>query len=412
MSTLTHCTPCPLILITGFLGSGKSTLINSLLTSVTNPLKLAIIENEFGDSGEIERLIMEEGAVRTSNGTSTENTILEMPNGCICCSLKSDLLSTIEGLFENGKNTFDAVLIELSGLADPGPVLTSLWSEGADESSPVTIGGVVTLVDCNDFYNGTRVDGEGKITGLTTIEGGRQLGYADRVLLTKTDLLSNNDLSKVKNFVNEKNPTASLELCTRGSNNAGEEIIRRVIFGERPNVEKGVVGGLMWGSDIFGPGPNFASISSAQNHLHTENVTNFSVKFEGGVRLGEFKKWLAQLLWGDNDDVGGGIWRIKGMLNVLRTTRVDESGSESEPESESESESDDEEFEGSGGLRATDTRYVLQVVGDLFELKKGAGAALKWKEEELRCCSFVFIGKGMKEDEIDEIRTSLIGLKR
>ena len=121
----------PVTILCGFLGSGKTTLLRRLLEG-DHGLKIAVVENEFGDTGGLESVIAGDGGGRTLN---LDGSIVELRNGCVCCSVKDELVTTLEGLVEAKRGDLDAVVVELSGVANPGPVAAAFWLDAALESS-------------------------------------------------------------------------------------------------------------------------------------------------------------------------------------------------------------------------------------------------------------------------------------
>ncbi|CAM9633926.1 unnamed protein product [Phaeothamnion confervicola] len=130
-------------IVTGFLGSGKTTLLNHILTQ-DHGRRIAVIENEFGDSMDIENLI-----ARGAGGVKLAENLFELRNGCICCTVKDDLVTTLETLLEQ-RAKFDYVIIETTGLADPGPVAAVFWLDEALDSA-LRLDGIVTLVDAKNI---------------------------------------------------------------------------------------------------------------------------------------------------------------------------------------------------------------------------------------------------------------------
>ena len=125
----------PVTVLTGFLGSGKTTLLNHILTSMEHKMKFAVIENEFGDVGIDENILVE----------SSEESIIEVMNGCICCTVRGDLTELLDNMYDRIKD-FDGVLIETTGLADPAPVAQTFF---VDENivHKYELDGIVTVAD-------------------------------------------------------------------------------------------------------------------------------------------------------------------------------------------------------------------------------------------------------------------------
>ena len=164
----------PVTVLTGFLGSGKTTLINRILKEA-HGRRFAVIENEYGEINVDADLLVKDGG----------ETVVQLTNGCVCCTVRGDLANALDDLArrrERGEIAFDHVLIEPTGLADPGPIVRTFMAE-TELLSKFFLDGVVTLFDA---INGERNLAE-------SVEAQAQLGYADRVLITKIDLLRERD---------------------------------------------------------------------------------------------------------------------------------------------------------------------------------------------------------------------------
>jgi len=170
----------PVTLLSGFLGSGKTTLLNYLMRE-NHGKRIAIIENEFSEGLGIEGMIAKSGL----NGESL-NDFFELNNGCICCTVKDDLLSTLEQLVAH-KQKFDYILIESTGLANPGPIISIFWADDGLDTS-LYLDGVVCVVDSLNIRSYLE-------DGSISEDVRAQIAYADRVLLNKSDLVSPEDVS-------------------------------------------------------------------------------------------------------------------------------------------------------------------------------------------------------------------------
>ena len=140
----------PLTIITGYLGSGKTTLLNYILTSKSHGKRIAVIMNEFGVSGDIEKsLLVKDDKDNNGNDGDGDNGLveewLELQNGCLCCSVKDMGVNAIEGLMRK-KGKFDYILLETTGLADPAPIISMFWMDDG-LGSEIYLDGVITLVD-------------------------------------------------------------------------------------------------------------------------------------------------------------------------------------------------------------------------------------------------------------------------
>ena len=135
----------PVTVLTGFLGSGKTTLLNHILTSMDHKKKFAVIENEFGEVGIDENILVE----------SSEETIIEVMNGCICCTVRGDLTEALDNMYDRIKD-FDGVLIETTGLADPAPVAQTFFVDDR-VTERYYLDGIVTVVDAKHIIQHLRI---------------------------------------------------------------------------------------------------------------------------------------------------------------------------------------------------------------------------------------------------------------
>eukprot|EP00993_Chasmostoma_nieuportense_P001981 NODE_2814_length_1084_cov_30.306165_g2684_i0.p1 GENE.NODE_2814_length_1084_cov_30.306165_g2684_i0~~NODE_2814_length_1084_cov_30.306165_g2684_i0.p1 ORF type:complete len:334 (-),score=63.05 NODE_2814_length_1084_cov_30.306165_g2684_i0:24-1025(-) len=197
-------TKVPLSILTGFLGSGKTTLLNRILTQ-NHHRRIAVIMNEFSvGGGQIEKEL-----TIATQGKAVEDWV-EMPNGCLCCSAKGRAVQVIETLLATRSN-IDHILLETSGLADPGPILADFWVDEALES-PVVLDGVITVVDAKNirsYLHGSQANEEGG--GYH--EASQQIAHADKLLLNKIDLVAPEAVPALKALLASVNPLAEIE-CT------------------------------------------------------------------------------------------------------------------------------------------------------------------------------------------------------
>lgn len=187
----------PTTILTGFLGAGKTTLLNRILQE-NHGYKIAVIENEFGQENIDNEILLQE----------TNEQIVEMNNGCICCTVRGDLITALSNLIaqkEAGEIDFDRLVIETTGLANPGPVAQTFF---VDEEAGLyyMLDAVVTVVDAR---HGMQQLDEHE-------EAQRQVGFADKILLSKTDLVSPDDLAKLKARLVNINPRASIRVSDFG----------------------------------------------------------------------------------------------------------------------------------------------------------------------------------------------------
>merc|ERR1711959_559862 len=191
----------PVTVLTGFLGSGKTTLLNHLLSS-NHGLKFAIIENEFGEVGIDEKIL---GNTGEGIKEKIDEEIIEVMNGCICCTVRGDLVETLKKLAKKVKK-FDGIIIETTGLADPAPVAQTFFVD-EEVRKLYCLDAIVTVVDAKHLV--MRLDDE-KPEGVEN-EAQEQLAFADIVLLNKCDLVPEDaELAKVEGRIKALNPNAPI----------------------------------------------------------------------------------------------------------------------------------------------------------------------------------------------------------
>ena len=174
----------PVTVLTGYLGAGKTTLLNRIL-SEQHGKKYAVIVNEFGELGVDNDLVV-----------NADEEVFEMNNGCICCTVRGDLIRIIEGLMKR-KDKFDGILVETTGLADPGPVAQTFFTDD-DVKARTRLDAIVTVVDAKHFLGQLEQGNEAE----------EQVAFADVILLNKLDLVSEADVAKVEAKIKSINPYA------------------------------------------------------------------------------------------------------------------------------------------------------------------------------------------------------------
>ena len=202
----------PVLVLTGFLGSGKTTLLNHILTA-PHGKRLAVIENEFGEVGVDDALLAENTRVQH------EEQIIEMMNGCICCTVRSDLIAVLQKLAARvraGELRLDGILIETTGLADPAPVAQTFFVDYSVKAF-ARLDGIVTLVDARHIEQ--HLDEE-KPEGAEN-EAVEQVAFADRLLLNKVDLVSEADLGRVEARLRAINRFAPIQRCEQAAVDVG-----------------------------------------------------------------------------------------------------------------------------------------------------------------------------------------------
>ena len=198
-------TQIPVTVLTGYLGAGKTTLLNRIL-SENHGKRYAVIVNEFGEIGIDNDLIVE-----------SDEEIYEMNNGCVCCTVRGDLIRTVEGLMRR-PGRFDAILVETTGLADPAPVAQTFFMDD-DVRSKTKLDAVVALVDAKHL----------PLRLKDSKEAEDQIAFADVVVLNKTDLVTPEELASVEATIRAINPSARIH-CTQRSGVALSEVLDRGAF--------------------------------------------------------------------------------------------------------------------------------------------------------------------------------------
>ena len=258
----------PVIVITGYLGAGKTTLLNRILTH-KHGKRIAVIVNEFGDVGIDSQLVVE-----------ADEEILEMNNGCICCTVRGDLIRIFGNLMAK-REKFDYLLIETTGLADPGPVIQSFFVDEVMRSQ-TKLDAVVTVVDTKHIWN-----------HWDSSEAQEQIAFADVILLNKIDLVPPEQLEELEKRIQTMNAFAKLY--------------------RTQNCELSI--DLILGIQAFDL-KNALSIDSEllneNTHEHDDTVSSISIVENGTVNSNKFTTWLNQII----QVQGRNIFRMKGILNV------------------------------------------------------------------------------------------------
>lgn len=257
----------PVTLLAGFLGSGKTTLLNYILQQ-NHGKRIAVIENEFGEIGIDSEFVI-----------GADADIFEMSNGCICCSIRGDLIETLNRLLDR-QQAFDYIIIESTGLASSGPLAQAFLVED-DLSQSLVLDGIITLVDSKHINN--NLDEQEVVW--------EQIAFSNVILLNKTDLVSKEELTALEKNMRQINPTAKVFHTTQAKIDL-DQILN--------------IGGF----DI----KNVLDADSFSSHHHESggDISSVSLAFSGFVDPNRLKIWLQMLYLTE----GMNVFRGKGILNV------------------------------------------------------------------------------------------------
>merc|ERR1712203_1111403 len=320
----------PVSVLTGFLGSGKTTLLNHILKA-NHGKRIAVIENEFGEVG-IDDALVKGGAM------SEEENIVEMNNGCICCTVRGDLIAGMKKLIKTSKKSgkgLDGVIIETTGLADPAPVAQTFFADDFVQRHMV-LDGILTLVDAKHIIE--HLDEE-KPEGVEN-EAVEQIAFADRILLNKTDLVDEKTLDEVEKRIRAINEPVPIKRTTNSM------VDMSFILG----IQAFSLDRILEKEDEF--------LADEHDHQHDNRVSSVGVDVAGEVDQGKLNQWIGWLL----KEKGVDLFRSKGILAV----------------------------------RGMSERFVFQAIHMLFANSKGK----PWTKDEERRCKMIFIGKNLDREEL------------
>ncbi|MDZ4652893.1 GTP-binding protein [Bacillus cereus] len=259
----------PVTILTGFLGSGKTTLLNRIL-SENHGKKLAVIVNEIGQIGIDNQLIM-----------NVEEEIMEMTNGCLCCTVREDLLVALKQLLDvkaEGKMDFDGLVIETTGLANPGPIIQTFFLDPVIQSA-YQINGVVTVVDSYHIHKHFEKGLEAK----------EQIAFADVVLVNKLDLIEENEKENLLHEIQGINPTAKLIEATNCEVDI-PSLLQIQTFKTKDTLQ----------------------IYPHKEHNHLEGVKSFVLREERPLDLQKLNEWMSAVV----QELGEYLYRYKGILSI------------------------------------------------------------------------------------------------
>jgi G3E family GTPase len=320
----------PVTVLTGYLGAGKTTLLNRIL-SEPHGRKYAVIVNEFGEIGIDNELVV-----------GADEEVFEMNNGCICCTVRGDLIRIIEGLMKR-KGKFDAIVVETTGLADPAPVAQTFFVD-EDVRASARLDAVVTIADSKWLAARLRDAPEAK----------NQIAFADVIVVNKTDLVTPAELREVEARIRAINPYARLHRAQNCDVAIAEVLERRAFDLDR----------------ILDIEPEFLSLDDHDHHdhghhghrglkhYHDEDMQSIGARLEGDVDPDKFMPWINRL----TQERGPSILRCKGIV----------------------------------AFKGDPKRFVFQGVHMMLD----GEPQRDWKPDEKRESKVVFIGRDLDEDEI------------
>ena len=339
----------PVTVLTGYLGAGKTTLLNRILTE-NHGKKYAVIVNEFGEIGIDNDLVVD-----------ADEEVFEMNNGCVCCTVRGDLIKIVNGLMRR-KGRFDAIIVETTGLADPGPVAQTFFVD-EDVKEKTRLDSVTTVVDAKHVL----------LRLSDSREAREQIAFADQIVLNKTDLVSEDDLRMIEARLRRLNPLAPIHRAQR-SNVPLEAVLGRNSFdlerivslepgflnpahGEPGHVhDEACEHDHAHGHDHHHHHGH--DHDAAHDHVHDEDIKGVSLTAERPIDGQKITQWLNQLL----AEQGPDILRAKGIIDVAGEER----------------------------------RLVFQAVHMILE----GDLQRPWKPEERRYSRLVFIGRNLDEAKL------------
>jgi G3E family GTPase len=321
--------------LTGYLGAGKTTLLNRIL-SENHGKKYAVIVNEFGEIGIDNDLII-----------GADEEVFEMNNGCICCTVRGDLVRIMDGLMKR-KGKFDAIIVETTGLADPAPVAQTFFVD-EDVQKNARLDAVVTVADAKWLSDRLKDAPEAK----------NQIAFADVIVLNKTDLVTKPELAEVEARIRAINPYAKLHRTERCSVALADVLDRGAFDLDRIlDIEPSFLEVDDHDHDHDHHGHDHHHHDHGLKHYHDEDMQSLSLKTNKPLDPNVFMPWLQNLVQVE----GGKILRSKGIL----------------------------------AFHDDDDRYVFQGVHMMLE----GNHQRKWKDGEPRQSRLVFIGRELPEELI------------
>jgi len=300
----------PVTVLTGYLGAGKTTLLNRILTE-DHGKRYAVIVNEFGEIGIDNDLVV-----------GADEDVFEMNNGCVCCTVRGDLIRVVAGLMKRqrpGKPAFDAIIVETTGLADPGPVAQTFFVD-EDVKAKTQLDSVTALVDAKHVM--ARLD--------DSKEAREQVAFADRIILNKVDLATEAELVAVEQRLRKLNPLAPITRAERANVPLDQVLglggfdLERILdinpeFANPAHGEAGHVHDEHCGHDHDDHDHvhdehcgHDHDHHGARGHAHNDDIKGISLSLDRPMHGARFTAWLDKLL----GEQGQNILRAKGIIDV------------------------------------------------------------------------------------------------
>ena len=320
----------PVTVLTGFLGSGKTTLLNRILTEHTDK-KYAVIINEYGLEGIDDKLIT----------AQVDEEVFEMNNGCICCTVRGDLIRILGALMKR-RDKFDAILLETTGLADPAPVAQTFFAD-PDVKATTELDSILTMVDA--------VHSAGQLK--TAPEARDQIAFADTIIINKIDVATAAQKTETEAAIRAINPFATILYGTKGqvSDASGANVPLSALLNRHAfNLQH-----VLTVDDKF-----IENAAEGHHHHHDADVVSMSLKTEAPLDADKFDDWMSHLL----ATQGQNMLRTKGILNI-----------DSEPK-----------------------KFVFQAVHMMSE----GEFTTPWQEHEKRTSTLVVIGRNLNKAQLKE----------
>jgi G3E family GTPase len=353
-------------MVTGFLGSGKTSLIKNILANTVG-LRVLVIENEIGSEGIDHDLLL--------RSTKKEEIIL-LNNGCICCSVRNDLLTTFRNLFSNDAfYKIDWIIIETTGLADPAPIIQSFYMDKECQDK-VKIDGVVTVVDSKHFalhLKKKMSENVGNEKETKGVHGGvseaiLQVSFADKIIFNKTDLVQKHELISLKKSIFEINSTAEFIECEHGKidiqrilNISAFDPKRFIALNYEHQKSRSILisrddsNNLLKKKQLLDFRKRVNPVSTSDGDI----IQTISLTSEDPIDLTKFNEWVSDLLQSRGKD----IYRMKGILSIAGYSE----------------------------------RFVCHAVHMIFDGERYTD----WASNEKRISKLVFIGYRLSKEELE-----------